>query len=100
VPVAEGLDGDPAAAVVGDGGQGTLGAGVVAAEVGPPQAGGQQQAGRSAAPMPMATIDSPRATITTRPWRSTKWAGAMRKPPVPASMGVSHSHANAAAHSR
>src|SRR4029450_10182212 len=43
VPVAERLDGDPAAPGVGDGGQGPLGAGVVAAEVRPPQAGGEQQ---------------------------------------------------------
>ena len=84
VPVAECLEGDPAAAVVGHGGQSPLGSGVVAAEVGPPQAGSQRQAehghagqgqvdrGGPAAPVPMATIDSPRATITTRPWRSTK----------------------------
>ncbi len=33
-----------------------------------------------AAPMPIATIDSPRAMITMRPWRSAKCAGETRKP--------------------
>jgi hypothetical protein len=50
--------------------------------------------------MPMATTDSPRATITTSPCRSTKWAGATRNPPIPVTRGVTHSRANAAAHSR
>src|SRR5215211_6988814 len=30
--------------------------------------------------MPTAITDSPIATITTRPWRSTKFAGAIAKP--------------------
>jgi hypothetical protein len=33
-----------------------------------------------AAPMPIATIDSPRAMLTMRPWRSAKCAGDTRQP--------------------
>ena len=36
--------------------------------------------GSPAAPTPMATIDSPRATIMISPCRSTKWAGERRHP--------------------
>ena len=38
--------------------------------------------------MPMATTDSPMATMMTRPWRSTKWPGAMVKPLSSISLGV------------
>ena len=48
--------------------------------------------------MPTATTDSPIATITTRPWRSTKCAGATSKPPRRFSSDVTHSTANAATH--
>ena len=57
---------------------------------------------RPAAPIPPATTDSPIATITTSPWRSTKWAGAIwnalwlsRFP----SHGVLHSSSAATVHS-
>ena len=55
-----------------------------------------------AAPMPAATTDSPMATMTTRPWRSTKCAGAISKllwlSRLP-THGVDHSSSAAAVHS-
>jgi hypothetical protein len=35
------------------------------------------------APIPMATIDSPSAMMTIRPWRSAKWCGTSRHPSAP-----------------
>ena len=35
------------------------------------------------APTPSATIDSPRAMMMTRPWRSEKWPATTRQPSVP-----------------
>ena len=35
------------------------------------------------APTPIATIDSPSAMITIRLWRSAKWPGESRQPPIP-----------------
>jgi len=54
--------------------------------------------GSPAAPIPIATIDSPMATITTRPWRSTKCAGPISKPSSLISLGVDHSRTKARVH--
>ena len=50
------------------------------------------------APTPIATIDSPNATITMRPWRSAKWPGANRQPLVSMNSGPAMSNASAVAH--
>src|SRR5215217_9325624 len=54
-------------------------------------AASEPSTGRCDAAMPMAITDSPIATITTRPWRSTKCAGAIAKPRLPLMTGVIHS---------
>ena len=58
--------------------------------------------GSPAAPIPAATTDSPMATMTTSPWRSTKWPGAISKllwlSRLP-THGVDHSRTAAAVHS-
>ena len=53
----------------------------------------------ASAPMPMATIDSPRAMITINPCRSAKWPGTSRQPSAPNSSGPAMSRARASAHS-
>ena len=50
----------------------------------------------ASAPTPMATIDSPRAMITIRPWRSAKWCGTSFQPSDPNRYGPSMSSASAA----
>ena len=63
-------------------------------EVDPPERGRQADAEHGddgpiaksstpAAPIPIATIDSPRAMITISPWRSAKWPGTSFQPSEP-----------------
>ena len=52
----------------------------------------------ASAPTPIATIDSPRATITMRPWRSAKWPATSRQPLVSMNSGPAMSNTSAAAH--
>src|SRR5204863_4393693 len=86
------------------------GALVVADEVEPPQAGAEREpeqrdraqcgvTGRCAAPIPIATTDSPIATSTTSPCRSTKCAAPIANPLGFRSTGVSHSKTNASVQS-
>ena len=46
----------------------------------------------------MTTIDSPSATITTRPWRSTKWETPTTKPSTVVNRGVTQSSPPANVH--
>ena len=52
----------------------------------------------ASAPTPMATIDSPSATMTISPCRSAKWPGTSRQPLVSMNSGPAMSKTSAAAH--
>ena len=45
--------------------------------------GADPQVSAPAAPTPIATIDSPRAMMMIRPWRSAKWPGTSFQPSEP-----------------
>ena len=51
----------------------------------------------ASAPTPIATIDSPSAMITIRPWRSAKWPGSSRQPAGSMSSGPPMSSVSASA---
>ena len=52
----------------------------------------------ASAPTPIATIDSPSATMMMRPWRSAKWPATSRQPLVSMNSGPAMSSTSAAAH--
>ncbi|MEO3811771.1 hypothetical protein ABGB17_22480 [Sphaerisporangium sp. B11E5] len=52
------------------------------------------------APMPIATTDSPSATMTSSPCRSTMCAGCSGNPFCPMKYGLTHTSTTAAPHSR
>ena len=52
----------------------------------------------ASAPTPIATIDSPSATIMMRPWRSAKWPATSRQPLVSMKSGPAMSNTSAIAH--